>query len=584
MATQKQMFPIIYKPGILRDGSFFQGSYCIRGQWVRFFRGQPQNIGGMRNFIFKIIDPDSPLYGQIVIIPSRSYPSSLIIWYDELGQHVLVGISIANGNIPDVDLKTNLIHAIYNSEGQETFIRGYELTNNKDDPARLMQFISVISNINNVHENLILALDRRIYVDITSNLPMQGGVVIKEVEYLPLEFPDFVFKEATGGMIYVGNRLFLYGNNGLVRWSSVAQEKSGQKTSVQKPFLFFEDKYSINISTDKVIYGAEWRGGTNTPTIIFWTLGSVILITNTTGSNNQVIDDPDDLSFSKKVLSRDSSILSSNSVVEYDGIFYWPGTQRFFVFNGVVLPLENNLNRQTFFDSLDMTKRQKVFGVKNVSRDEIWWFYPEKGKADNVGCTRAVIYNVVDNTWYDTGIERDSGYFDNVSGNMYTSGKNLIPYATPPDKDFCYVWQHEVGNDQVNLVYNGEEGSDLAPVKPIPSFFTTPIISYATFNPQKQVAGIDYNIAIERIEPNIVGTKKIKMTVSINTYEYPASTPVTATYNLTEDGELENIIRSAINERKQGRNINFTFKSEGIGSGYQMGTTFVLAEIDDGRP
>ena len=70
---------------------------------------------------------------------------------------------------------------------------------------------------------------------------------------------------------------------------------------------------------------------------------------------------------------------------------------------------------------------------------------------------RAVIYNVVDNTWYDTGIERDSNYFDNVSGNMYTSGKNLIPsYTTPPDKDFCYVWQHEVGNDQVNLVYNGE--------------------------------------------------------------------------------------------------------------------------------
>ena len=78
--------------------------------------------------------------------------------------------------------------------------------------------------------------------------------------------------------------------------------------------------------------------------------------------------------------------------------------------------------------------------------------------------------------------------------------------------------------------------------------------------------------------------KKVKMTVSINTYEYPASAPVTATYDLTEDGEVENTIRPAINERKQGRNINFTFKSEGIGSGYQMGTTFVLAEIDDGRP
>jgi hypothetical protein len=159
---------------------------------------------------------------------------------------------------------------------------------------------------------------------------------------------------------------------------------------------------------------------------------------------------------------------------------------------------------------------------------------------------------------------------------MYTVGKNLSPYEGDNNS---YVWEHEVGNDQVNLYKEVEEQ-----VKAIPSFFTTPIISYATFNPQKQVAGIDYNIGIQRIEPNIIGTKKIKMTVSINTYEYPTSTPVTATYNLTEDGELENIIRPAINERKQGRNINFTFKSEGIGSGYQMGTTFVLAEIDDGRP
>jgi hypothetical protein len=407
------------------------------------------------------------------------------------------------------------------------------------------------------------------YTDINSSEAISSILAKKDTGgFFKVNFPDFVLQEATGGMLYVGNRLFYYGNNGLVRWSSIAAEKSGEQTDLQKPFLFFKDKYSINISTDKVIYGAEWRGGANTPTIIFWTLSSVILITNTTGSNNQVIDDPDDLSFSKKVLSRDSSILSSNSVVEYDGIFYWPGTQRFFVFNGVVLPLEN------FFDSLDMTKRQKVFGVKNVSRDEIWWFYPEKGKADNVGCTRAVIYNVVDNTWYDTDIERAAGYFDNTGGNMYTVGKNLTPYEGDNNS---YVWEHEVGNDQVNLY------KDVQQVKAIPSFFTTPIISYATFNPQKQVAGIDYNIAIERIEPNIVGTKKIKMNVSINTYEYPASTPVTTTYDLTTDGE-ENTVRPAINERKQGRNINFTFKSEGIGSGYQMGTTFVLAEIDDGRP
>jgi len=563
MATQKQMFPIIYKPGILRDGSPFQGSYCSRGQWVRFFRGQPQNIGGMRNYV---------LYIQTILelLPPSSTPTAALIYYDSDGnKHILVGVSLVTQQH-----KYSLIDATYNNIGSQTLTYFTKFPNPTNT---LTQFVVVISIINSLPTQIILCLGMKNYTDINSSEAISSILAKESTDgFFQVNFPDFVLQEATGGMLYVGSRLFYYGNNGLVRWSSIAQKKSNEETHLQKPFLFFKDKYSINISTDKVIYGAEWRGGANSPTIIFWTLGSVVLITNTTGSNNQATSDPDDLSFSKKVLSRDSSILSSNSVVEYDGIFYWPGTQRFFVFNGVVLPLENNLNRQTFFDSLDMSKRQRVFGVKNVSRDEIWWFYPEKGKDANVGCTRAVIYNVVDNTWYDTAIERAAGYFDNTGGNMYTVGKNLVPYTNDPNS---YVWEHEVGNDQVNLYKTPDQQ-----VKAIPSFFTTPIISYATFNPQKQVAGIDYNISIQRIEPNIVGTKKIKMTVSINTYEYPASTPVTATYDLTEDRGLENIIIPAINERIQGRNINFTFKSEGIGSGYQMGTTFVLAEIDDGRP
>ena len=560
MATQKQIFPITYKPGILRDGSPFQGNYCTEGQWVRFFRGQPQNIGGIKNYVLHIQKTPE-------VLPPNSTPTAALIYYDSAGnKHILLGVSLNNA-----DDKYSLIDATYNNSGGQTSTYFTKFSN----PTNILtQFVVVTSIINAIPTQMILCLGMKNYTDINSSEAISTIFAKKDTDaFFKIEFPDFVLQEATGGMIYVSSRLFYYGNNGLVRWSSIAAVKSKeQETSLQKPFLFFKDKYSINISIDKVIYGAEWRGGANSPTIIFWTLSSVVLITNTTVSNNQVIDDPDDLSFSKKVLSRDSSILSSNSVVEYDGIFYWPGTQRFFVFNGVVLPLENNLNRQTFFDSLDMSKRQRVFGVKNVSRDEIWWFYPEKGKDDNVGCTRAVIYNVVDNTWYDTSIEQAAGYFDNTGGNMYTVGKNLVPYEGDNNS---YVWQHEVGNDQINLYKNVDQQ-----IKAIPSFFTTPIISYVIFNQQKQVSGIDYNIVIERIEPNIVGTK-MKMTVSINTYEYPTSPAVTTIYDLADNS---GIIKPTIMTRKQGRNINFTFKSEGIGSSYQMGTTFVLAEIDDGRP
>jgi len=558
--AEEQVLPITYKPGILRDGSLFQGDYCTNGQWVRFFRGQPQNIGGMKNYV---------LYrsGTPTLLPANSIPTAALIYYDSNGnKHILVGVSLDNA-----DDEYSLIDATYNNIGSQTLTYWKKFTNPTNT---LTQFVVVISNINAIPTKMILCLGMKNYTDINSSEAISTILAKKDTgEFFTLKFPDFVSREATGGMLYVGSRLFLYGNNGLVRWSSIAAEKSGEQTSLIKPFLFFADKYSINISTDKVIYGAEWRGGTNSPTIIFWTLSSVILITNTTGSN---ITDIDDLSFSKKVLSRDSSILSSNSVVEYDGIFYWPGTKRFFVFNGVVLPLENNLNRQTFFDTIDMSKRQRVFGVKNVSRDEIWWFYPEKGKDANVGCTRAVIYNVVDNTWYDTDIERAAGYFDNVGGNMYTVGKNLVSYE---DDNNNYVWQHEVGNDQVNL-YKAVAQQ----VLPIPSFFTTPIISYATYNRLKQPAGIDSTIKIMRIEPNLVPTDQINMTININSYEYPLSQAVSiGEIPITEEQNGTRAVIPNINLEYQGGNINFTFKSEGIGSGYQMGTTFVVAKVGDNR-
>jgi hypothetical protein len=560
--AEEQVLPITYKPGILRDGSPFQGDYCTQGQWVRFFRGQPQNIGGMINYVIYRI-------GTPVQLPDNSTPTACLIYYDSSGnKHILLGVSLVDAND-----EYSVIDVTYTSTGSQTNTYSSAYTNPTNT---LTQFVVVISIINSLPTQIILCLGMKNYTDINSSEAISSILAKKDTGgFFKVNFPDFVLQEATGGMLYAGSRLFYYGNNGLVRWSSIAQEKSGEVTNLEKPFLFFVDKYSINISTDKVIFGAEWRGGANSPTIIFWTLSSVVLITNTTGNNNQVVTDVDDLSFSRKVLSRDSSILSSNSVVEYDGIFYWPGTKRFFVFNGVVLPLENNLNRQTFFDTIDMDKRQRVFGVKNVSRDEIWWFYPEKGKDANVGCTRAVIYNVVDNTWYDTDIERAAGYFDNVGGNMYTVGKNLVPYN---DDDNNYLWQHEVGNDQINLYYNG------AAVKPIPSFFTTPIISYATYNGLKQPAGIDATIKIMRIEPNLMPTDRINMTININSYEYPLSAANSiGEIPITEEQDGIRVVMPKIDTEYQGGNINFTFKSEGIGSGYQMGTTFVVAKVGDNR-
>ena len=42
------LYPLIYSPGIQRDGTSFQSEYCIDGQWIRFQRGKVKKIGGMK--------------------------------------------------------------------------------------------------------------------------------------------------------------------------------------------------------------------------------------------------------------------------------------------------------------------------------------------------------------------------------------------------------------------------------------------------------------------------------------------------------------------------------------------------------
>jgi hypothetical protein len=115
------------------------------------------------------------------------------------------------------------------------------------------------------------------------------------------------------------------------------------------------------------------------------------------------------------LISSQSSILSSQSVIEYDGIYYWCGVDRFLLYNGVVKEIPNQMNQNYFFDNLNYAQREKIWVSKVPRFGEIWWFYP-RGNATE--CTDAIIYNIRENTWYDTGeavgARRSAGYFSQV--------------------------------------------------------------------------------------------------------------------------------------------------------------------------
>ena len=172
MATQKQMFPITYKPGILRDGSPFQGSYSTGGQWVRFFRGQPQNIGGMKNYV---------LYIQTIpeLLPPSSTPTAVLIYYDSDGnKHILVGVSLVTQQH-----KYSLIDATYNNIGSQTLTYFTKFPNPTNT---LTQFVVVTSIINAIPTKVILCLGMKNYTDINSSEAISA---IFAVSYTHLTLP-----------------------------------------------------------------------------------------------------------------------------------------------------------------------------------------------------------------------------------------------------------------------------------------------------------------------------------------------------------------------------------------------------------
>ena len=247
--------------------------------------------------------------------------------------------------------------------------------------------------------------------------------------------------------------------------------------------------------------------------------------------------------------------MSADSVIDYDGVFYWVGVDRFFMFNGVVRDVPNTMNTNWFFDGLNASQRSKVFAFKVPRYGEIWWCYP---RDDATECTHAVVYNVRENSWYDTALPetgRAAGGFNNA-------------YASPILTDAVIgsngyrVWVHEQGRDEI-------DGTTVAPIH---SFFETADLSAL-------VQGQNSMMRITAIEPDFIqsGEMQVQVTGRANArapevysaiYRFPdvATTPVEQIVMLKE----------------QRRELRVRFESNAVGGDYQMGQIIAHLEAGDG--
>lgn len=512
------LYPLIYKPGIKRDGSLFQSDYCTDGQWIRFTEGKVKKIGGMKAPNLGV----NPTASNILLLPSNN-------------NNIDVYIASTNG------INSYTLDPDFNYTGQTTALigNGYLLWQSEVVTNPLGA-----TNILNPRQDIVYLGITSLDINNSGNAFLYSGLINAPLNQIDAGFNP----KCNSGLCFAAPFLFVYGSGGLVQWSAI-----------NNPLVFNGGgSNSQVIANDKIIYGKAIRGGVNTPTILFWSLSSVIRFINTSTNNT--------ITFSVDTISKSSSILSSKCVVEYDGVFFWPGTDRFFVYNGVVQEVLNNINFDYFFDNIDMNYRQNVFGIKNPKFGEIWWFYPEKvGTTGRPNVpqgtnTRALIYNKRENAWYDAGISRDCGVYSDSLGLFSTYGRPLVN-----NDNINYLWFHELGINQINV--NGNATA-------IQSSFTTPTISWAAFNPLKQLTGVDRWMELKRIEPDFVMDNGSSMDVVINVKEYAQSAiSPSAPYTFFSN-------TGKIDIHLQGRHITFTFLSS---DNFEMGQVMLLLSIGDGR-
>jgi len=350
----------------------------------------------------------------------------------------------------------------------------------------------------------------------------------------------------SGGACMLYPYLFVYGNNGLIQNCSAGNFNNWTSA----------DANANNVASTKIVKGMALRGGTTSPAGLFWSTDSLIRVSyapQTVGTST--------LYWRYDLISGQSSIMSSQCVIEYDGLIYWAGVDRFLMYNGVVQEVANTQNLNWFFDGLNVSQRQKVWASKIPRWGEIWWFYP---RGSSTECNDAIIYNVREKTWYDAGLadgaNRSAGYFSEVFRKPIWAGN--VANSTGA----YTLWVQESGSNQTYL----------NSVNAINSYFETNVLgSNVGLVGNAQGLGDNLWTRLDRVEPDFQQSGTMSMVVTGK--GFADDTDITSDPYNFEPTTLK------IDLKEQRREMRLRFISNTVNGDYFMGRVVLNVETGDVR-
>lgn len=460
MSQYTRIYSLAIPPGIKRDGTIFQAQEYTDGVWCRFQRGDPKKMGGFAT----LFNSFNGIYRGMINIPYNGVNYVFAGTADSLDVFT-TGTTYGSGSGPYIaNMLPGIVQATVTAntttqitipgDGTTVFAAGAQIifTNSSAATTYTVSTATYTGGVTNSttivftpaapagtitqawKKGTSFTADDRNNWQFDAQFSPSGGALnliahpglnlqnvdsgVESQVLVGNVFPDpndqFSFSglsdsagqnptyqtvSVDGGVCVLYPFIFVYGSNGYIannNVSSIYNERTLYDWN--GPFA-----NQVNISSSKIVKGTTMRGGTNSPSGLFWSTDSLIRVS----FNSQATS----IYWSYDIVSSQISIMSSSSVVEMDGIFFWMGVDRFYQYNGSVAVLPNDKNVNWLFNNMNYTQRQKVWATKVPRYNEIWFFYP-RGTATE--CTDAIIYNVKDKLWYDAGqaigARRSCGY------------------------------------------------------------------------------------------------------------------------------------------------------------------------------
>ena len=474
-----RIYSLAIPAGIKRDGTIFQNDQYTDGVWCRFQRGDPKKMGGYRT----IFNAFNGIYRGMVSIPYNGV-NYIFAGNANTLDVFTTGTTYSAGSGPFVvNMLPGTVYATVSANtttsitipgnGTTTFAPGSKIiftqsgtptvytvsTSTYSTPNTTIVFTPAApaGTISKVWLNgSVYAADSRNNWQFDAQFSPSGGslnllahpglnlqnidsgiatqVLVGNItpdannsySFTGLsdsagQNPTYKTISVDGGVCVLYPFIFVYGSHGYIANNNVSSTYSQQSLyDWNGPFA-----NQVNVASSKIVKGMPMRGGTNSPSGLFWATDSLIRVS----FNSQATS----IYWTYDIVSSQISIMSSNAVVEMDGIFFWMGVDRFYLYNGSVQVLPNDKNVNWLFDNLNYDQRQKVWATKVPRYNEIWFFYP-RGTATE--CTDAIIYNVKDKLWYDAGqaigAQRSCGYTTELFPTPIWADWNYnVFYSTP---------------------------------------------------------------------------------------------------------------------------------------------------------